>query len=183
VAPRFLWMFGRPKMEWTAGLCYNSPGSTQGRALRRIVYDPEENDVMRLIGALVLLCVPVGARAQGDPFSGPNQFPQFRNLSALGGCSYGVDEKGYFSLSGPTAFSTPVAPTMGRGQFRFAIGRTSFSSPPSVHSSRTNGTAFIAYGFTLGPFNITLSDLFKSNQFDQAYNLQIQYISPHNGRL
>lgn len=91
------------------------------------------------------------AGAQGDPTIGPGQFPQFRNLSGLSGGGYGVDSQGYSSLSGPTAFSTPIAHVLGRGHFRLELAKASFGLFPNISGRGSNGTAVIAYGQTLFP--------------------------------
>ena len=51
-----------------------------------------------------------------DPFFGKNEFPQYRNISGLAGGGYGTDAQGRLSLTGPTAFSTPTAYTLGHDQ-------------------------------------------------------------------
>jgi hypothetical protein len=130
---------------------------------------------IRLVGILLV----GGARsagAQGDPTIGPGQFPQFRNLSGLSGGGYGVDSQGYSSLSGPTAFSTPIAHVLGRSHLRLEIAKASFRLLPDFSGRGSNGTALISYGQTVGRLNILFSDMFKSGDLDQSYNCQIQYI-------
>lgn len=134
--------------------------------------------------ALLLLFTfsPSRALTQKDPFTGTNQFPQYRNLSGLAGGGYGVDEDGYPSLTGPTAFSTPVAHVLGHGRFWLAGAKTSFDSKPALINKATNGTGVLTFGFTLDRFNIALTDLFKSADLDQAYNAQIQYVFGRKAR-
>lgn len=116
--------------------------------------------------------IPPHAEAQRG---GRNRFPQFRNLSGLAGSGYGVGADGYSSLSGPTAFSTPVAHVIGRSQWRIGFGGTN-----SVSASRpllgVNGTAVITYGHTIGRYNVALTDMVLSSGGDQAFHLQAQYI-------
>lgn len=123
---------------------------------------------------------PLCAEAQSDPTGGPFQYPQFRNVSGLSGAGYGLDSAGYPSFTGPTAFSTPVAPVLGHGRLVMSTDKTSFSLRPTFDGKRTNGTAFFTYGQTIGSFNIALSDMIKSTEFDQSYNFQIQYV-PRRG--
>ncbi len=126
--------------------------------------------------ALALL-LPSGASfAIDDPTAGPEHFPQFRNLSALAGSVFGADARGFSSLSGPTALSTPVAHVLGHNQFRIAGGAMSFTSSPELGESKSNGTFYLMYGATLGRFNIAISPMFLSGGLDRAWNLQAQLI-------
>lgn len=108
-------------------------------------------------------------------------FPQFRSLSGLAGGGYGLDSEGYASLSGATAFSTPVAHVLGHNQWRVGLARTGdFRSSGLL--SRVNGTSFITFGTTVGRLNIALTDMVLSRHFDQAFHLQVQYILPEETR-
>lgn len=120
--------------------------------------------------------MPVPGLAQRDPTSGPNQFPQFRNLSGLAGCGYGADPRGYRSLSGPVAFSTPVAHTLGRGMVQMAGGTLSFHSLPEISGRKSNGSGFITVGATLSRINLAGTFFIKSSALDQVFHLQAQYI-------
>jgi hypothetical protein len=136
---------------------------------------------VRFLLSAMLLGMPLTAIAQpGDPFSGFNSYPQFRNLSGLSGSGYGVDIQGYRSLSGPVAFSTPVAHTLGRGQVQIVGGAMSFDSTPQYQGGRSNGSAAFTVGATLRRLNIAGTFFVKSGSFDQIYNAQIQYI-PDDG--
>lgn len=121
------------------------------------------------------------ARSQHDPTTGVNRFPQFRNLSGLGGGGYGVDERGYASLSGPVALSSPVAYVLGRDQFRLGIAHLSFDAGPDFFRA-VNGTEIITYGHTFGRVNVAATDMVLSRHIDQAFNLQLQYISSPGSR-
>jgi hypothetical protein len=117
------------------------------------------------------------ASAQGrDPFAGPNQFPQFRNLSGLSGGGYGLDSQGYPSLSGATAFSTPIAYVLGHDRLWLALAKASFSLAPGFSGGDSNGTGVFSFGHTFGRFNLAFTDLIKSAHGDQAYNLQLGYV-------
>jgi len=135
---------------------------------------------MRFFGTLLFLCLPGIAFGQGDPTIGFNQFPQFRNLSGLSGGGYGLDEWGRGSLSGATAYSTPIAYVLGHDQVRLNIGYMSFDSLPRFSSDNINGSGTVVYGHTFGSFNVAISDMFKSNSLDQAYNLQVGFIPPRH---
>jgi hypothetical protein len=130
------------------------------------------------VGLVGLLWVVVAGRgaAQRNPFLGADDYPQFRALSGLAGGSYGVDERGYGSLSGPTAYSTPTAYVLGRDQFEVGIGKTSFSLVPNFDNNHSDGKGILSYGHTFGSFNVMFTDMFKSVRLDQAYNMQIAYM-------
>ncbi len=134
------------------------------------------------VGVLLFAAARHGA-AQQNPFVGSSQYPQFRVLSGLAGGGYGVDERGYGSLSGPTAYSTPIAFVLGRDQFEMGVSKTSFSLAPNFDNNHSNGKGIISYGHTFGSFNLMATDLFKSTVGDQAYNLQIAYMPSAKARL
>lgn len=135
---------------------------------------------------LLLLSAPQVSQAQDrDPTTGYDRFPQFRNLSGLAGSGFGVDEKGYPSLSGPTAFSTPVAFVLGHDHARIVGGRASFTSGPDIFGNPngphgSNGSAFGMFGHTFGRYNVALTDMLISERLDQSFHLQVQYISSPN---
>jgi len=126
--------------------------------------------------ALALMLPSFTAFALDDPTAGPENFPHFRNISALAGSVFGADARGFSSLSGPTALSTPVAHVLGHNQFRLAGGAMSFSSSPELSSSNSNGTFYLMYGATLGRFNVAISPMFLSRGGDRSFNLQAQLI-------
>jgi len=86
--------------------------------------------------AIVAMLLLSSVAAMGQPHT----YPQFRNLSGLAGSGYGVDLQGYRSLSGPVAYSTPVAHTLGRNQFEIVGGTLSFTRTPELNPSQSNGT-------------------------------------------
>lgn len=129
----------------------------------------------------VLLLLGVSSspqRALNDPFLGPNQYPQYRNLSGLAGGGFGVDPRGYPSLVGPTAYSTPIAYVPGHDQIRILGAKMSFTSAPDVRIGHTNGSGVFLFGHTFGRINVAFSDLIKSSEWDQALNFQIGWIPP-----
>src|SRR5690242_16955907 len=123
-----------------------------------------------LFSALILCLILRPAAAQHNPFVGPGQYPQFRNLSGLAGGAYGLDAEGEGSLSGPTAYSTPIAYVLGHDQFRIGIGKASFSTSPNFDNNHSNGKGIFTFGHTFGSFNFAVTDFIKSAQWDQAYN-------------
>lgn len=132
---------------------------------------------------LMFLSFAVAGRAQSDPLLGKNQYPQYRNLSGLAGGGYGLDSQGYGSLSGPTAFSTPIAYVLGHDRIRLGIGALSFNGDPAFGGHRANGTGIITYGHSFGSVNIAFTDFIKSSKFDQAYNLQAGLVPFHDKPL
>lgn len=118
-----------------------------------------------------------------DPVAGREQFPEFRNFSGLAGSGYGVDSKGYPSLSGPTAFSTPVAHVLGHDHFRVLFAKTSFTSSPEFSNKKSDGTLFGTFGHTFGRINVAITDMVLSDTLNQAFNLQAQYIPSADSRL
>ena len=116
------------------------------------------------------LCAP--QPRDHEPNIGPGQYPQYRQISGLAGGGYGLDEAGRESLSGPTAFSTPIGYVLGHDRFQIAASLESFNSTPAVGIGTSNGHALVSYGHTFGAFNVMASDLVKSHYLDNAYNVQ-----------
>ncbi len=136
---------------------------------------------------IMFLVVPLHASGQSatvkkNPFAGTDKFPEFRDFSALSGSTYGVDSDGFTSLSGPTAFSTPIAHVLGRGQFRIGGGATSFSSSPAVNQTDSDGTFFATYGHTIGRVNAAVSIMVLSQDLNFALNGQVQYVPSRSSR-
>jgi hypothetical protein len=113
-----------------------------------------------------------------ESFRGAGRFPQFRNLSGLAGGGFGVNSSGDRSLEGATAFSSPIAYVLGHRQLHITYASLSFDSLPNFDRPRSNGTAALMYGHTLGRFNVAGTFLIKSLDGDQVYNVQVQY-QPH----
>jgi hypothetical protein len=145
--------------------------------MERKQQSPTYQPYIAALWAMLVCALPLRADAQKqDPFLGANQFPQFRNLSGLAGGGYGLDSQGYPSLSGPTAFSTPIAYVLGHDHFWLSTAKASFSGLFSFGNGDSNGSGVISFGHTLGSFNIAFTDFIKSATFDQSYNLQIEYL-------
>jgi hypothetical protein len=134
-----------------------------------------------VITAACLLKCPSLAQ-QANPLTGSQQFPQFRNLSGLAGGGYGVDINGRPSLEGPVAYSTPVAYVLGHDHFFVAGAKTSYSAKPQFKSVLTDGTVIGTFGHTFGNVNVTVTDMLLSEQNDQAFNFQFEYIPPASSR-
>lgn len=118
-----------------------------------------------------------------DPFFGKNQYPQYRNISGLAGGGYGTDAGGYPSITGPTAFSTPTAYTLGHDHAYLGIGGINFRGVPSFDTNRSNSSGVVMYGHTFGQFNFAVTDFLKSASLDSAINLQASLIPLHKNRL
>jgi len=139
---------------------------------------------LRIVLSVVLfLLTSAAAYAQRDPLIGPEQFPEYRNLSGLAGGGYGVDSQGFASLSGPVALSSPNAHVLGRSQWRVNFAAASFSSSPEFSQARTNGTLTFTYGQTFGRINIAGTHMFLSAHPEYADNLQIQLIPRERERM
>lgn len=146
----------------------------------------------RALAALLptLICtvgLPAVCAAQ-DPTSGFDRFPEFRNLSGLAGSGFGVDARGYLSLSGPVAFSTPVAHVLGHTQLFAVSGLTSFDSGPEFSTRRSNGTSVLMLGLSLPGVNVAFSDMALSwphgrNAPVQAFNAQLQPVLRPGSKL
>lgn len=140
--------------------------------------------IVRVTAFALLLARPDGVSGQSDPLAGFDRYPGFRNLTGMAGSMYGVDSQGWRSLSGPTALSTPVAHVLGRGQFQLGAGRMSFDSTPRpFDSGRTNGTVFLTAGATIGRVNAAATAMLLSEELDQAFHYQFQYVPDENANL
>ncbi len=120
-------------------------------------------------------------RGQQNPFLGRSEFPQYRQISGLSGGGYGVDLKGRGSLTGPTAFSTPLGVALGHDEVRLGGGDTGFSfqhlPDRFANTSRGSGKAFLTYGLSFRNVNFAYSYFLKSFRGDAATNLQASYYS------
>lgn len=132
--------------------------------------------------ASALLSTALPSAFAEEPTGGPFSYHQLRTLSALSGVTMGVDEDGRISLSGPVAFSTPVANTLGHGKFWLAGGQYSFSHKPIFDQASGNWNYYLMYGGTVGKFNYTISDNIVDTNVTQLVNLQAQYIPPKGTR-
>jgi hypothetical protein len=132
-----------------------------------------------LIAATIIL---IPALCHAAPFTGAEQFYEFRDLSGLSGAGYGVNEEGYRSLSGPIALSTPVAPTLGHNMWQFEIGKLSNTNSFAWGNYHTNGTIYATWGNTYRNINIAVSDMVLDSEGAQSTNLQVQLIPPANSR-
>lgn len=125
-----------------------------------------------LIVGVLWVSVAVPAFGQ-NALAGPDQFPQFRTLSGLSGGGYGLDWNGWGSLSGPTAYSTPISYVLGHDQFRLTGAETYFNARP-ISDSSTTGKASLMYGHSFSRYNVAASYFVKSGKLDHALNVQVQ---------
>lgn len=133
---------------------------------------------MKYLAPAVALAVVLAPHAFGQVLlSGPHQYPQFRNLSGMPGCFFGLDFNGDPTFDGAMSFSTPVGATLRGNRYALGLGSTStghnfalFDHPGSQNTS--NGTAFLMAGFS-GPLgNMAISDMILSTNLDHANNVQ-----------
>ena len=127
-----------------------------------------------LLAALLLVGISSSAFAQGE-LAGEDKFPQFRGLSGLAGGGFGVDPDGRASLTGATAFSTPIAHVLGHRQWRIGFSSISRNDEFTLDFGGGNATGVLMYGHSFPGLNIALSDMFLSSIGDQAINLQAQF--------
>ena len=138
---------------------------------------------MRLWIIAVAMSASCSCAAQMDPFVGPNRFPEYRNLSGLSGGAYGLDRNGRASLSGPAAFSTPIAHVLGHSQIRLHVATASFNARPELHKDRSNGTLVPSYGHTFGRYNVMITEMLLADPAERATNLQVQIPTATASRL
>lgn len=144
------------------------------------MYPGRSSFLVRPILALITASIAGSAAAQHNPFLGKDEFPQFRQLSGLSGGGYGLDLDGWGSLSGATAFSTPIGIALGHDQFRLTGNETYYSSSqinfPRGSNPFATGKASFMYGHTFGQFNLAYSYFVKSDKGDASTNLQLSYV-------
>ncbi len=138
---------------------------------------------MRSFWLVAISIILVAGVCHAAPFTGAEQFYEFRDISGLSGSGYGVNADGYRSLTGPVALSTPVAPTLGHNQWQFEIGKLSNTNSLAWGNLHTNGTMYLTWGNTLGHTNIAVSDMILDSRGAQSTNIQIQPQLSENSRL
>ncbi len=142
--------------------------------------------VMQMLTGLLLLVLPgsTGAQAQSTPTTGPYSYHEMQTLSGLSGGSLGVDAQGYVSLSGPIAFSTPVANTLGHNHFWVGYGQYSYKSYPVLSDRNSNSSLVAMYGTTLGRrVNMSVAANIVDTRGNTAADLQFQYIPTANEHI
>lgn len=136
-----------------------------------------------IVVCLLLLALAAPCTAQDssfDPTGGPNSFHQLRSLSGLSGSGFGVDVKGYPSLSGPVAFTTPIAYVMGHNRFWLGGGQYSFGRRPGFDTFEGNWNAFLMAGASVGSFNVTATYNVVGDGWKTLYNFQVGWVPPKN---
>ena len=166
------------------------PSDWNSRRIHPPTLPTPEKIIRRLLFLLVLLVLSSGGvlsqpSATGtQPTDGPFAYHQLRPGAGLGGSGFGVDAQGRLSLSGPIAFSTPVANTLGHNRFVIGGSQYSFSSKPVFNTDQANWSAFVMYGNTVGrSINAALTANIVDVQEDVVFNFQMQYVPPENSRL
>lgn len=138
---------------------------------------------MRILLVIIgLIATTLGAHAQNDLF-GTDRFPQFRGLSGLAGGGFGLSSDGRASLTGASAFSTPIAHVLGHSQWRLGYSIISEKDEFTLDIGSGNGTGFIMYGHSFPGFNVAISDMILSSFGDQAINLQAQFVPTSPSRV
>lgn len=131
----------------------------------------------RFIPALLVSGLAAACCAQSD-LVGKGQYPQFRTLSGLSGCGFGVLLDGTPSFDGAMALSTPIAQSLSAGRVALGAGDTSSTYYPRFLNFDPNvnsGSLGKAEGmFGLGtPFgNFTIGGMILSTKFDSAESVQ-----------
>lgn len=134
---------------------------------------------MRRLALLALLAVPAASFAQQDLF-GISQFPQFRSISGLPGGGFGLNRRGLPDFKGAMSLSTPIAYSLGPGNFAIVGGNTSSDSSPrfldraAERRNRGNGTAAGMAGIGTPVGNLTASFMVLSTVRDSVFNFQFQ---------
>ena len=166
------------------------PSSRNSRRIHSPALPTSKRIIRRLLVLFALLVLSGGtvlsqpSTNPAQPTDGPFAYHQLRPGSGLGGSGFGVDAQGRLSLSGPIAFSTPVANTLGHNRFVIGGSQYSFSSKPVFNTDQANWSAFAMYGNTIGrSVNVALTANIVDVQEDVVFNFQMQYIPPKNGRL
>ena len=134
---------------------------------------------MRITTGLLLtgLVLAQGAHAQNTPTFGGYSYHEMRTLSGLGGGSFGTDAQGNFSLSGPLAFSTPVANTLGRNHIWLGGSEYSYKEHPVFNTRDSNSGYAAMVGATLGNrINLSLAANFIDTRATTLIDVQAQWI-------
>ena len=113
-----------------------------------------------------------------EPTAGFYSYHQLRVMNGTGGSGYGLDGEGNYSLTGPVAYTTPVAYTLGHRHLVFGGGQHSFSGRPIFSSAEGNWGAFATYGDSFGKWNFAVTDDVVDVQTLQLFNVQAQYVPP-----
>lgn len=156
------------------------PGDSKDHVLRslRLTLLRRKMDNMGrvLFGIYALSLVAVSYGQAG--FSGPDTYPQFRDLSGLAGGGFGVSRDGYATYSGAYSLTTPIGYGLRSGEKVFGIGARSFDTKirfldtDSSQSNGTGGTGQAIYGFSTSFGRFTASTMVLSSRWDTVQHLQ-----------
>lgn len=144
--------------------------------INALTFQFQEGYTMRSFWLFAICFILIAGICTAAPFTGAEQFYEFRDISGLSGSGYGVNTQGYRSLSGPVALSTPVAPTLGHNQWQFEIGKLSNTNSFAWGNYHTNGTMYATWGNTYRNINIAVSEMILDSHGAQSTNLQAQLI-------
>ncbi len=137
---------------------------------------------------LVLCMLPLLAMTASAQqyYVGYHRYPQFRTWSGLPGGGYGLTPDGQIDPNGALAYSTPVAYSLGQGEWVIGAGVVAGQwalqwfekgepgpQQPFAATNGGNGTGVISTGFNLGNAGmITASTMVLSGLGDTAFNFQ-----------
>jgi hypothetical protein len=125
---------------------------------------------------------PTLAMAQSE-LTGPDRFPQFRVLSGLPGCGFGVTQDGVPSIRGALSFTTPIGYSLGARRFAVSFGSVSYdmrirsidSGGSNPQGGGGNGTLSILGGFEIPKWGrFTLAHTYLSSIGDNVQSIQWQ---------
>ncbi|MCX7801071.1 MAG: hypothetical protein N2109_12125, partial [Fimbriimonadales bacterium] len=133
--------------------------------------------------AAVAACIAGSAMGQGprpSPFSGRDQYPQFRFLSGLSGGGFAVDRLGRPNPDGAMTLSTPIGYALGGWRWALAAGSANEHGDLDVsfddaNRAGRNGTAAAVLGVPAGRLgHAALSVMVLSSYGDNVYHVQWQ---------
>lgn len=143
------------------------PGTTQFLMHKRCLF-------------LVSFVAVAGLACAQSELAGPDNFPQFRGLSALPGGGICLMPDGNPGADGALAFSTPVGFALGHYRLNFGLSVVSDSGKfvgfrNSKFENEGNGTGYIMGGAELGSVGrASVSFMVLSSFGDNAWNIQFQ---------
>ena len=69
--------------------------------------------------------VAIGSAYAQAGFTGPDTYPQFRDLSGLAGAGFGVTRDGHVGFNGAYSLTTPIGHGLRGGEYVFGLGNRS----------------------------------------------------------
>lgn len=132
--------------------------------------------------------VAIGSAYAQAGFTGPDTYPQFRDLSGLAGAGFGVTRDGHVGFNGAYSLTTPIGHGLRGGEYVFGLGNRSadkklrmigYSADTGVNSG---GSAQLLVGMNTSLGTFTFSSLWMSSQLDSVQHLQFNPKMPNGGR-